>query len=100
MRRWFFLLGGPLIWAGHFIFIYIVASASVQISGEATPLARNLIAGSGLFAAFAAALLVIASLRGGGKDALDAFWRTVSAFGALVSAIAILWQSLPALCLN
>ena len=100
MRRWLILLGGPLIWAAHFIFIYIVASASVLISGAATPFARNLIAGSGLLAAFAASLLIIANLRDGGEDALNAFWRTVSAFGALVAAIAILWQSLPALCLN
>ncbi len=97
MRRWLLFLGGPLIWAAHFGFIYAVSSISVQAIGETGSLARVLIVASGL-AGFAAALLVLAAaLRMHVDEPLDRFWRVVSGAGAVLGAIAVAWQSLPAL---
>lgn len=99
MRRWLFLLGGLLIWAAHFTFIYIVASISDLQAGEATPIARVVIGASGAAAAVAALLLLRAAIRARAGEPLETFWRSVSALGAVIALIAILWQTLPALSL-
>jgi hypothetical protein len=96
MKRWILLLAGPLIWAGHFLVAYVISSVSVLVTGETTLLARAGIVAAGLGAA---GLAVVAgrlalSLQGGD---ISTFWRTVSAFGAVMGGIAALWQSAPAL---
>lgn len=96
MRRWLLLLGGPLIWAAHFSLIYLIASVSVQATGQVGLLARLLIAGSGLVGVLAALALLWAARRLRGDELLDKFWRIVSAAGAVFGAVAVFWQSLPA----
>jgi hypothetical protein len=94
MRRWLFLLGGPLIWSAHFSFIYLVASISVVATGETNFLARALIIGSGIAAAAGCAVLFVSS-----RDRRDesAFFRAVSRAGAALAGVAVIWQTLPAL---
>ena len=97
MGRWLLLLGGPLIWAAHFMIIYAIASVSEQIAGGAGVLARALILVAG-GAGVAAALFVLAAARRfDAEDPLQRFWRMVSAAGAILAIIAMLWQTLPAL---
>lgn len=97
MKRWLFLLGGPLIWAAHFLAIYATASISVQLAGGATVPARLVIALAGLLAAIAAALLAHAAWRRTSQTPFDAFERAVALAGAAIALIAIVWQTLPAL---
>ncbi|HET9229937.1 MAG TPA: hypothetical protein VFO00_01535 [Vitreimonas sp.] len=96
MRRWLLFLSGPLIWAAHFSFIYAVASISVQAIGDTGLLVRMLIAGSGVAAAGAALFVLWLAWRLKVEEPLDQFWRIVSAAGAVLGAIAVVWQSLPA----
>lgn len=84
-----------MIWTAHFGLIYAISSVSVQIAGETTMLARALIVGSGVLGVLAAAVVLLLALRLP-EEPVAAFWRNVSALGAILSAIAIVWQSLPA----
>lgn len=97
MRRWLLLLGGPLIWAAHFGAIYAISSISVQIAGDTVAAARALIVASGALAALTAVALMLLAARSSQATMLDRFWRTVSGAGALIAAIAVVWQTLPAL---
>lgn len=97
MRRWLLLLGGPLIWAGHFGLIYAIASISIQASGETGMLARALVVGSTVVAVFAAIGVLLLAWRRQGEEPFDRFFRAVSAAGAVLAAIAICWQTLPVL---
>ncbi len=96
MRRWLIFLGGPLIWAAHFLFIYFVASVSEVVAGETSFPARALIVVSGIAAAICNLLLLFRTRRLPGVEPLEIFWRSVTATGAAISIIAIVWQSLPA----
>lgn len=97
MKRWLILLGGPLIWAAHFAAIYALASLSVVTDGEATQTARAAIIAVGVVLALAAGGLLWFASRLHGEEPLDQFWRLVSALGALIALVAIVWQTLPAL---
>lgn len=97
MWRWLLLLGGPLIWTAHFGLIYAISSISVQATGETTSLARALIIGSAVVAELLLVSVVVGAWRLSSEGALGVFWKNVSALGALIAAIAIVWQSLPAM---
>ena len=92
MRGWTFLLGGLIIWAAHFFALYIVASVFLT-----TMPARLLTLGVTLLCLGAAVLLVRGALRVRPADRVDAWMRSVALCGHGISAVAILWQALPAL---
>lgn len=93
--RWAFLLGGLIVWAAHFFLVY-----GFSLIFPGTQLARllTLIATVPALAADAALMWVAAAgaLRGSSDD-LDIWVRNLGAVGALLSAVAVLWQALPAL---
>jgi hypothetical protein len=97
MRRWLLLLGGPLIWAAHFLAVYAIASVSVVIAGETNFEARALIVSAGALAALAAMMLIVAAWRMPRDEPIDAFWRVVALAGATIGLVAVVWQTLPAL---
>lgn len=97
MGRWLLLLGGPLIWAAHFLAIYFIASLAEQLSGETGLIARALILAAGGVAIIAALLVLASARRLSTQNALDRFWRLIAQAGAVLAIIAVLWQSLPAL---
>ncbi len=92
MRSWAILLGGLLVWAAHFFLLYGIG----EFAGASTA------ARGGVLILSMLALLVdfwlarrLITLR-----ASDAFgrWRADVALGGLaLSALAVLWQALPAL---
>lgn len=101
--RWFVLLAGPLAWAGHFLFVYGVASLELTLTWTAGWVSRLAI-GVATVGAVAFVLLLMRAVQkgrlphwGSGDDHLRVFWRYVTVALCLLSAIAILWQALPAL---
>lgn len=97
MTRWLILLGGPLIWAAHFNLIYAINSISIQAARESTATARGLIVGSGVLAVLGCLYVLRRARKLPKHDEFDHFWRLVAATGAVLGAISIVWQSLPAL---
>lgn len=97
MPRWRLLLGGPLVWALHFGTIYAVASVSDVAIGFTGLTARIIVLIATATCLGACVWVLTIALRQPQGDALSAFWRTVAATGAILAAIAICWQTLPAL---
>lgn len=85
-----------MIWAAHFGLIYAISSISVQIAGETTFLARLLILGAGALGVLASVMVLFVALRLPAEP-LSVFWKNVSSLGAILAAIAIIWQSMPAI---
>lgn len=95
MSKWTLLLGGFGVWAAHFFLLYAFASLFPE-----TQLARilTLIATVPALAANAALLWAAAALRLVAKeDELDRWVFDLSAIGAGLSLVAVIWQALPAL---
>jgi hypothetical protein len=97
MRRWFLLLGGPLIWAAHFLAIYAVTSIWYIAAGATDATARIVIVSLSAAALVATGFVTVVALRQPRHDSIDSFLRTVAAVGAILAAIAVTWQTLPAL---
>lgn len=95
MRAWAFLLGGLLVWAAHFFALYAIASIV-----ETTTLAR-LLTGLATLAGLAADSWLLRSAlakpRDGAADPTEQWVNIIAAFAAGLSAVAVLWQGLPAL---
>ena len=102
MTSWLFLLGGPIIWLAHFSAIYTAASVA-DVTGRADQPAALWTVAALTAAGLAAngALLVWGAQRPRFLTAMDAeladFWQAAGAGGALISAVAVLWQGLPGL---
>ena len=95
MRAWVLLLGGLLDWALHFFLVYGIASLL-----PGTALARMLTIAATLLCLGGAALLLRWSSRGwrgADQDDLSRWMWGVSAGGAGLAAVAIVFQGLPAL---
>jgi hypothetical protein len=97
MRNWLLLLGGPLIWAAHFLAIYLATSASQVAVGATSGATRVAIIALSIGAGAGAILLAMHAWRRPHAEAQDAFWRTVSLAGAVLAIVAIIWQTLPVL---
>lgn len=90
--RWRDMLAGPLVWTAHFFILYGIG----EFGGNGT-VSRLLVAALTLIALAALAILR-RQMRGRPDD--DGFhqWQhRLTQMLLLLSAIAILWQSLPAL---
>jgi hypothetical protein len=95
MPRWRLLLGGPLIWAMHFGAIYAVTSVSHVATGATNLIARIVVISISAICVVACGWIVMISLRRPPSDGLEAFWRTIALTGAILAAIAVVWQTLP-----
>lgn len=92
--RWLMLLGPWCIWAAHFALIWTAAS----IFGTST-VAKATTAG---LTAVGLALLGFAAVRIPkllSSDPVDGWLRTLGYLSCAVAALAILWQTVPALLL-
>lgn len=98
MGRWAFMLGGLIVWTVHFGGVYGIASIADVAQDAAVPPARWAV--GALTAACVAADAVLAWValrRPTGDDSLDRFATRTAATGAGLSAVAVVWQGLPAL---
>ena len=93
MRKWVFLLGGLVAWAAHFFLLYGFASL---FPGQELARTLSLVATIPILAADAV-LLWAAAARLFESDELDRWVYDVSAIGAALSLVAVVWQALPAL---
>ncbi len=91
MRGWPILLGGLAIWAAHFFAIYALGEFVID-----TLLTRIAI-GALTLVALAAQLVLLARLRRTSGDGFERWQVEVGTLGAVIGAIGVLWQSLPAL---
>lgn|GEM_PF-1812596 len=95
MRNWSLMLGGLIAWAAQFFALYILAS--IFGSGQIARAAALLVT----LAAFAVDLWLIRragkSLRRPDGDDFNRWLASLTLLVAMVSLIAVLWQSLPAL---
>lgn len=92
MKSWLILLAGLLLWAGHFFLLYGIG----EFAGDG----RGARVAVGLATTGALGLVAIIGWRIGRMDAAAGFagWRrSVALFGLVLGAVAILWQSLPAI---
>lgn len=93
MNKWVLLLGGLSVWAIHFFLLYGFASL---FPGQEIARVLTLVATVPALAADAL-LLWAAAARAFQTDELDRWVSDVSAIGAALSFIAVIWQALPAL---
>lgn len=96
MRRWLRLTGGLLIWAVHFIGVYLISSAADVWSSSGDASARWI----GLAFSMGCLLAIIAMAvwlgRGGREGAGPEAWeRRVGLTGVLVAGIGVIWQTAP-----
>lgn len=100
MRLWILMLGGLVVWSLHFGGVYAIASIAAVLD-EADALAARWIIGGFTVLCFAAAggfgIAGLLRLRAAGDDPFHRFTGTVAALGGGVSAVAVVWQGLPAL---
>lgn len=96
MKRWFYMLGGLLVWTVHFVGVYTIASIGDVVARADDPTWRMIGLGfSGLCGLAAAGLLIQALLRkSNGADMID-FANTMARLGAALALVSIVWQSLP-----
>ena len=95
MKAWLFLLGGLIIWAGHFLAAYALASvAEIAHPDHRQPL-MLLFAGLTIVGVVATIVLALRALRPGANTAGGVFARRLSAAGSAIAAVAIIWQSAP-----
>lgn len=95
MPRWRLLLGGPLIWALHFGAIYAVTSVSYVAIGATNTIARIVVVALSALCLLGCLWVGIAAFRRPQSEGLERLWRTVAISGAVLAAIAIVWQTLP-----
>lgn len=92
MKSWLILLAGLLLWAAHFFLLYGIGEFAGDGRGARIAVGLATIAALGLAATI--------GWRIGRMDAAAGFvsWRRgVALFGLILGAVAILWQSLPAM---
>lgn len=96
MGRWLILTGGLLIWAAHFLGVYLLASLAEIVAGD-TPDWRiaALALSAGCVAAEAGLILGLA--RRSVSDGDRGFARGVGFMGAGLGLVGIVWQTLPLL---
>lgn len=99
MRRWLFLLAGPMIWTVHFFGVYALASVADVVGRADAVWARGLVGAFSGVCAAACLIVLLAALRPGRRqgDELERFIRSAASIGAATSLVAVLWQGLPSL---
>jgi hypothetical protein len=96
MKTWAWMTGGLIVWAVHFIGVYLISSvADVVATADDARWRMAGLAFSG-FCALAAVAVLGAALRRV-RAHPDAFADQIAAFGSGVAIIGIVWQALPTL---
>lgn len=97
MKAWLELLGGLLIWTGHFLGLYLLASiADIAPARADGPLVAATIAFTVACALAAGALAVLAWRKAERGEPIERFRARLAALGGAVAAVAVTWQSAPA----
>lgn len=91
MRSWLILLGGLLLWAIHFFALYAIGEFAAD--GMASRLAVGLLT----MVLLTADILLILWIRHRRRSGFSRWRDQVGMLGALLAAVAIVWQGLPAL---
>ena len=91
MRSWLILLGGLLLWALHFFLLYAIGEFGG--SGATARIAVGLLT----LLLLAADLVLLVSILRRRRTGFSGWRDQVGALGALLAAVAIVWQGLPAL---
>lgn len=101
MRDWIVMLAGLLIWATHFLGIYVIASIADVVATADDPAWRM---GGVAFSAICALAAVAVILWAGRSlpdepedqpESLRPFVLRLSALGGAVALVSIVWQTLP-----
>lgn len=95
MTRWLRMTGGLLIWAAHFIGLYLMSSAADVWSSSVAAGARwmGLVFSLGCLLALIAMAVWLGKKQG--KGGPEAWERRVGLTGVLVAGVSILWQTAP-----
>lgn len=94
--RWLKMTGGLLIWAAHFMGLYLIASAAdVWATSEAWPwrLAGLVFSAACLLATVGVALWLIRQRPAPQEP--EAWERQIGLTGAMIAAVSIVWQTGP-----
>ncbi len=96
MQRWFYMLGGLLVWAVHFVGVYAIASLGDVVARADDPTWRMIGLAFSVVCALVVAGLLIQALRrkDDGTDTID-FGNLIARVGAGLALVSIVWQSLP-----
>lgn len=100
MLRWVWMLGGLILWAIHFLGVYVIASIG-DVVDRADALGWRMAGlGFSVVCAAAAAILIalsLARLRRGEDDPDWRFREHLAVLGAAIALVSIIWQALPTL---
>lgn len=99
MRPWLYMLGGLIVWAVHFLGVYLIASIADVAARADVPPALWAVGGFTLACLAADALILAAAWRRGRTqaDPVNRFADLIAGLGAGISFVAVAWQGLPAL---
>jgi hypothetical protein len=101
-RTFLFMLAGPLIWAAHFLFIYAVngvncARPALHATWLGLDAALWIIVAASLFALLAMAAIFLRHYLRMPSSAAMGFVPWLAGALSLLSAIAIVWETMPVL---
>jgi hypothetical protein len=96
MQRWWYMLGGLLIWAVHFVGVYAIASIGDVVAQADHPRWRMIGLGfSGVCVMVGLGLFIQALRRGRADDDVSALANVLAVSGAGIAVVAMIFQSLP-----
>lgn len=96
MRFWVLVVGGLLVWAGHFLGLYLLSSAAdvARRDAGAWTGAGMVFSLACLFAVASLFIYAVARLRTGPVDETRAFGFSLAAAGAVLGGIGVVFQTL------
>lgn len=94
MKTWLWMTGGLILWAAHFLGVYLISSAADVASTADDVRWRMAVLAFSLVFILAAASLLWAAL-GRLQTESGRFANQLAALAAAISLIAIIWQTLP-----
>lgn len=95
MKRWLAMTAGLLIWAGHFLGLYLLASAADVWSSTEAAAGRWIGLGFSLLCLALIAVVAVVMARRPVSDVPGLWERRVALTGALVAAVGVTWQTAP-----
>lgn len=98
MQRWFYMLGGMLVWAVHFVGVYAIASIGDVVARADDPTWRMIGLGFSVLCALAGVTLFFQAVRRGraaADDEVATLASLLATAGAGIATIAIVFQTLP-----
>jgi len=99
VRRWLSFTGGLLIWAAHFLGVYVIASLADVVATADDPAWRSGGVIFSLVCLAGIAVLAVGVFRSGrsSPDAWRGFERAVALGACLIGGVGIVFQTLPLL---